>query len=79
MKTAQLRAQLHEYIENADERLLHLVHGLFAADMQERDWGNDDLHPNIDASLKRAKGQLDNGQGRSHEAVMKAFRAKYQV
>lgn len=78
METAQLRAQLHEYIENADERLLHLVHGLFAADMQERDWGTD-LNPNLQKSLERAKKQLDNGQGRSHEAVMNDFRAKYQV
>ena len=77
METAQLRAQLHEYIENADERLLHLVHGLFAADMQDRDWGSD-LNPDLKASLNRAVEQLENGEGRSHDAVMKEFRAKYQ-
>ena len=77
METAQLWAQLHEYIENADERLLHLVHGLFTADMQERDWGND-LNPDLKASLTRVVEQLENGEGRFHDVVMREFRAKYQ-
>jgi len=76
MGTAQLKEQLHEYIENADERLLHLVYGMFIADMQDKDWW-DNLNPNLKSSIDRAIVQLDNGEGRLHEEVMKDFRSKY--
>jgi hypothetical protein len=76
MSTSQLREQLHEYINKADERLLNLIHGMFQADMQHQDWW-DDLHPNLKANIDKAIDQLNHGEGRHHEEVMKEFRNKY--
>ena len=77
MSTAQLKKHLHEYIDNADERLLHLLYGMFQADMQKSDWW-DTLHPNLQASMDKAITQLDKGEGRPHEEVMQDFRSKYR-
>jgi hypothetical protein len=77
MSTTQLREQLHEYINKADERLLNLIHGMFQADIQKQDWW-DELHPNLQASIDRAIDQLNRGEGRPHEEVMKGFREKYK-
>jgi len=35
MSTAQLKRELHEYIDVADDRLLLLIHGMFQADKQD--------------------------------------------
>lgn len=36
MNTIELKRELHEYIEEADDRLLNLVYGLFLVDKQTR-------------------------------------------
>ena len=77
MSTSQLRKQLHEYINKADERLLNLIHGMFQADMQQQDWW-DDLHPNLKANIDKAIDQLNHGEGRPYEEVMKEFKNKYR-
>jgi len=77
MGTVQLRQQLHEYIDKADDRLLALVYGMFKADMEEKDWW-DELSPSAQRSIERAQEQLGRGEGRSHEEVMREFKAKYK-
>ena len=68
MNTAQLRKELHEYIDQADDRLLRLVRGMFQAD-------NDDFtlpgKPMSEETLKRrvraAKSRISSGQFTSQE------------
>jgi hypothetical protein len=41
METAAIKKELHEYIEDADERLLNLIYGMVIADKhgyQVQDW-----------------------------------------
>ena len=76
MSTKQIRKHLHEYIDNADERLLRLVYGMFQADAREGDWWND-LPSDLKDSIDRSIDQLERGEGRSHEEVMNEIRDKY--
>ena len=73
MGTAQLKKQLHEYIDKADERLLHLVYGLFQADMKEQDWW-DEISTEEQAEIEEGLAQADRGELIPHEEVM----AKYK-
>lgn len=63
MSTTQLKKELHEYIDNADERLLNLIHGMFRADKQdytlpERPMSEDTLKTRVRA----AKARIQAGQ-----------------
>jgi cob(I)alamin adenosyltransferase len=35
METVEIKKQLHEYIEVADDRLLHLIYGMIVADKKD--------------------------------------------
>lgn len=60
MSTAQLKKELHEYIDNADERLLHLVYGMFQADQQDYTLPGE---PMSEAVLKESSGRQSKAQG----------------
>lgn len=68
MSTAQLRKELHEYIDRADDRLLKLVRGLFQADHDNFILPGE---PMSDETLKRrvraAKSRISAGQFTSQE------------
>ncbi|MEQ9297389.1 MAG: hypothetical protein RIF33_02450 [Cyclobacteriaceae bacterium] len=76
MSTTELKKQLHEHIENADESLLTLVHGIFESQMNKGDWW-DELTQEAKDSIEIGIAQLDRGEGIPHEEVMKAIREKY--
>ncbi len=76
MNTTQIRQKIHDYVDQADDRLLTLINGMIEAD-KDQDWW-DDLHPNLQASIDRALAQSERGEGRPHEEVMSEIRAKYQ-
>ena len=76
MNTAQKRQRIHEYVDQADDRLLTIINGIIDAD-QGHDWW-DDLNPDLKASIDRALDQSQKGEGRSHEEVMLELRAKYE-
>lgn len=38
MGAAQLREELHQFIDRADERLLNLIYGMMKADLEEGDY-----------------------------------------
>jgi hypothetical protein len=76
MNTTQIREKIHNYVDQADDRLLTLINGMIEAD-QDKDWW-DDLHPNLKTSIDRAIAQSERGEGRPHEEVMSEIRAKYE-
>ena len=76
MNTTQIRQKIHDYVDQADDRLLTLINGMIEAD-KDQDWW-DDLNPNLQASIDRALVQSERGEGRPHEEVMSEIRAKYQ-
>lgn len=76
MSTTELKKQLHEHIENADESLLTLIHGIFESQMNKGDWW-DELTQEAKDSIEIGIAQLDRGEGIPHEEVMKAIREKY--
>ncbi len=47
MSTASIREELHEYINNADDRFIQLVYGMMQADMTEKDFELSEAHRKI--------------------------------
>ncbi len=75
MDNVEIRQRIHEYVDQADDRFLTLVHGMIEADAN-RDWW-DNLHPNLQASIDRAIEQSKQGRGRTHQDVMDEVKEKY--
>jgi hypothetical protein len=75
MDSVQIGQKIHEYIDQADERVLTLIHSLITAD-KNQDWW-DELHPNVQRSIDRALQQSDRGEGRPHEEVINQIKIKY--
>lgn len=75
METAQLKEQLHKYIEQANEHSLYWIYEILRTDTEEDWW--DTLPPELQASINKAIEQLERGKGRPHEDVMKEIREKY--
>jgi hypothetical protein len=75
MDISALRKRIHEYVDQADGRLLTLINGMIEAD-KKQDWW-DDLDPRLQASIDRALVQSESGEGRPHEEVMSELNEKY--
>ena len=78
MTNTYLKEQLHQYIEDADERLLHIVHGIFKADGERKDWW-DEISEEQRLAIDEGLAQLDRGEGIPHEKVMKEVGEKYKL
>lgn len=70
MGAAQIREELHQFINQADERILNLIYGMMKADLQK----NDELEASIDRALEQSK----KGEVRSNKQVMAEMRARYK-
>lgn len=70
MGAAQIREELHQFINSADERMLNLMYGMMKADLQ-----NDKA---LEASIDKALQQSKKGEVRPHETVMTEIRARYK-
>jgi predicted transcriptional regulator len=70
MGAAQIREELHQFINHADERVLNLMYGMMKADMQT------DEGP--EASIDKGLEQSKRGEVRPHEQVMTEIRARYK-
>jgi hypothetical protein len=70
MGAAQIREELHQFINNADERILNLMYGMMKADIQK----DEALEASIDKGLEQSK----KGEVRPHETVMTETRARYK-
>jgi hypothetical protein len=75
METAQLKEQLHKYIEQANEQSLYLIYDILRNDTDEDWW--DTLPSELKASINKSIEQLERGEGRSHEVVMRETKEKY--
>lgn len=68
MSTIQLREELHKYIDQADDRILRLVKGMFQADTDDYTLSG---APMSEEALKRrvkaAKSRINAGQFTSQE------------
>ena len=70
MGTTQIREELHQFINHADERILNLMYGVMKADMEKDEA--------LEASIDKALEQSQKGEVRSHEQVMADIRARYK-
>ena len=71
MGYAQEREKLHKYIDQADDNMIHLIHALVEADMDNKH--KDFERKLIDQGLK----SLKEGKGIPHEQVMRNARLKF--
>jgi hypothetical protein len=71
VNTADIREEVNLYLENADERILKIVHNILKTDAEEDFW--DELPINIQENIQTAIKQSEEGKGKSHKEVM----AKY--
>ena len=72
METALLRAEIHEYVDHADERFLNLVYGMIKADHIDYEMSEEEIrviedrlneykkNPESGKSWKEVKGKLSN-------------------
>lgn len=68
MGTSQLKKELHEFIDNADERLLYLVYGLFQADQQDYTLPGKPMSEDVLKSrVRAAKARIKAGQFTTQE------------
>jgi hypothetical protein len=70
MGAAQIREELHQFINHADERILNLIYGMMKADMQK--------DAAREASIDKALEQSKKGEVRPHEQVMNEIRARHK-
>ena len=70
MGASQIREELHQFIDHADERILNLIYGMMKADMQK----DAALEESIDKALVQSK----KGEVRPHEQVMSEIRSRYK-
>lgn len=71
MGAAQIREELHQFINSADERMLNLMYGMMKADIQ-----NDEA---LEASIDKGLEQSKKGEVRPHETVMTEIRSRYRA
>ena len=64
-----IRAEVKEYIDHADERMVKIIHAMLEAD-QDQDWW-DEISDEEKSSIDRGLRQLEQGKGIPHEEVVK--------
>jgi hypothetical protein len=70
MGAAQIREELHEFINHADERILNLIYAMMKADVRH----DEALEASIDKGLEQSKKK----EVRPHEQVMREIRTRYK-
>jgi len=73
MGTAQIRELLHEYINQADERLINLMYAMVQANLKEEDYGLSEAHKKV-LDERLAAYQTDPSEGSSWEEVKNRIR-----
>lgn len=75
METAELRKQIHGYIEKADDRFVNLVHAMMIADLEEPEFDLSDEHKSVlDERIEDYHKNPDAGS--SMEDVFERLRKK---
>jgi hypothetical protein len=73
--TAKIREEVNLYLENADERILKIVHNILKTDAEEDFL--DELPINVQENIQTAIRQSEEGEGKSHKAVMDKYYFKH--
>ena len=66
-----IRKEVKKYIDEADDRMVRVIHTLLEAD-KATDWW-DDITDAERASIDRGLRQLEEGKGIPHEQVVKQY------
>ncbi len=75
----KLREQLHQYIDQMDERFLKVVHAMVEAySAEEKDFW-DELSEEQKAQIEQSRKEHREGKGIPHKDVMDEFRKKYSA
>ena len=69
--TVNIREKVQHYLENADDRMLKIVHAILEADSQEDFW--DELPIAVQDNIHIAIKQSEEGMGKSHNQVMSKY------
>ncbi len=66
-----LRKAVIKYIQNADEKVVKMVHAMLEVDAEEEPWDQmpDDVKADVEAALKES----ERGEGMSHQEVKKKY------
>lgn len=68
MGTTQLREELHQYIDQADDRILRLVRGMFQADIDDYTLPGEPMSEDtLTQRVRAAKSRISSGQFTSQE------------
>ncbi len=67
-----LREQVKQFVDEASEKELEMVYHLFEATKTTSDWW-DEITPAHKEAIDNGIQQLDNGEGVSHNDVMKKY------
>ena len=67
-----LRKDVIEYMKNADEKVVKMVHAMLKVDAEE-DWWNE-MPDNVKTDVEAAMQESERGEGMSHEEVKKKYR-----
>jgi hypothetical protein len=68
MSATQMRDELHQFINRADDRMLNLLYGMMKADEQ--------VDPALAKSIEKGLAESKAGKHRDHEEVMAEFRSR---
>jgi hypothetical protein len=69
--TINIRDEVNQYLDVADERILKIVHNILKTDAEEDFW--DGLPVHVQENIQTAIKQSEEGKGKLHKEVM----AKY--
>lgn len=69
--TTNIRKEVNQYLNIADDRILKIVHNILKTDAEEDFW--DELPIGVQKNIQTTIKQSEEGKGKSHKEVM----AKY--
>ncbi len=72
-----IREEVQHYLENADDRMLKIVHAILEADAEEDFW--DELPSSIQQNIYSAINQSKHRLGKNHQEVMAKYKNNTEV
>ena len=66
-----LRKEVIDYIETADEKTVRMIHAMLEVDAEEDWW--DEMPDSVRADVEAAMQESERGEGMSHEEVKKTY------
>jgi hypothetical protein len=69
--TTNFRAEVNQYLDVADERILKIVHNILKTDAEEDFW--DELPSHVQKNIQNSIKQSGEGKGKTHKEVMTKY------